>query len=64
MKYLFKCETCGAEEEKEIAIKDYDSEKDKQKCTCGNKMKRVIQWEGIAEGSGIGWYGARGGNVI
>ena len=64
MKYNFKCEACGAEEEKEIAIKDYDKEKENQKCTCGGKMKRVIEWEGIAQGNGQGWCGKSSGNVI
>lgn len=64
MKYNFKCEACGAEEEKEIALADYDKEKENQKCTCGGKMKRVIEWEGIATGSGAGWCGKSGGNAI
>ena len=64
MFYKFKCENCGKVQEVEIAIKDYDKEKDKQECSCGGKLKRVIEWEGIAEGSGAGWCGARGGNII
>lgn len=62
--YKFKCESCGKCQEVEIAIKDYDKEKDKQECSCGGKLKRVIEWSGIAEGSGAGWFGARGGNII
>ena len=64
MYYTFKCSDCGKAQEVEIAIKDYDKEKDKQECSCGGKLKRVIEWEGIAEGSGAGWFGARGGNII
>jgi predicted nucleic acid-binding Zn ribbon protein len=64
MFYKFKCKNCGKVEEKEIAIKDYDREKENQTCTCGGKMDRVIEWSGIAEGSGAGWFGARGGNII
>lgn len=65
MKYNFKCNVCGAEEEKEIALADYDKEKENQKCTCGGKMKRVIEWEGIATGSGAGWFGkSDGSNAI
>lgn len=67
MKYLFKCTNadCKCEEEKEISIKEYDKEKTKQICSsCGSKMDRVLEWTGIAEGSGQGWFGARGGNVI
>ena len=65
MIYKFKCKTCNKEEEKEIAIKEYDKEKIKQVCSaCGSKMDRVLEWEGFAEGSGQGWFGARGGNII
>ena len=62
MKYNFKCNVCGAEEEKEIAIKDYDKEKDKQNCSCGGKLKRVIEWEGIATAEGQGWFGKSDGS--
>ena len=65
MRYLFRCVSCKCEEEKEIPIKEYDKEKTKQTCSnCGAKMERVIEWEGIAQGGGEGWHGARGGNVI
>ena len=63
MKYNFKCNVCGAEEEKEIAIKDYDKEKDKQECSCGGKLKRVIEWNGIAESTNKnGWFGKSDGS--
>jgi len=65
MFYNFKCENCNKTFEVEIAIKDYDKEKGNQTCPeCKGKMKRVIEWSGIAEGSGAGWFGARGGNII
>ena len=67
MIYLFKCtnKDCGAEEEKNIPIADYDREKENQAClNCGAKMDRVIEWTGIAEGGGEGWFGARGGKII
>ena len=66
MKYNFVCKNCGAEEEKEIDIKDYDTEKEKQTCSnCGAKMQRVIEWHGIATGSGAGWFGkSDGSNAI
>ncbi len=64
MKYNFKCENCGKVQEVEIAIKDYDKEKDKQKCSCGGKLKRVIEWTGYAKGEGQGWCGKSSGNVI
>ena len=67
MKYRFICTNtnCKCEEEKEIPIKEYDREKEKQTCSnCGAKMDRIIEWQGIAQGGGEGWYGARGGNII
>lgn len=65
MKYNFKCIVCGTEEEKEIAIADYDTEKENQKCICGGKMQRVIEWEGIATAEGQGWFGkSDGSNAI
>ena len=65
MYYKFKCSDCGKVQEVEIAIKDYDKEKDKQKCSCGGKLKRVIEWSGIAQGAGEGWCGkSDGSNAI
>lgn len=65
MNYTFICDNCKKETEIEIALKDYDAEKDKQVCSvCGNKLKRKIEWTGIATGSGEGWFGKKGGNVI
>ena len=68
MIYKFICtnKNCGAEEEKEIAIKDYDKEKEKQVCSsCGGKMQRLLEWSGIATGSGAGWFGkSDGSNAI
>lgn len=68
MLYRFICvnKSCGAEEEKEIAIKDYDEEKEKQVCSaCGGKMQRLLEWSGIATGSGEGWFGkSNGGKAI
>ena len=38
---------------------------DNRKSTCGGKMKRVIEWEGIATSSNNnGWCGKSGGNAI
>ena len=66
MLYRFQCTECKCEEEKEIAVKEYDTEKEKQLCSnCGAKMQRVIEWSGIATGSGDGWFGkSDGGNAI
>ena len=64
MKYKFRCAKCHKSEEREILMKDYDKEKENQKCTCGSKMDRVIEWSGIATGEGQGWCGKSGGNTI
>ena len=64
MFYKFKCKKCGAVEERSILIYNYDKEKDNQKCSCGAKMERVIEWEGIASGEGQGWCGKSTGNAI
>ena len=45
-------------------MNQYDTEKNNQICICGAKMERVIEWSGIAEGKGDGWFGKAGGNVI
>ena len=62
MFYKFKCENCGKAQEVEIAIKDYDKEKDKQNCSCGGKLERVIEWTGIATAEGSGWFGKSDGS--
>ena len=65
MNYKFKCSSCGKLQEKEICIKDYDRLKSFQKCDkCGGELKRVIEWDGIAEGNGEGWCGKSTGNAI
>lgn len=68
MYYRFICtnKNCGCEEEKNIPVSDYDKEKEKQVCSnCGAKMQRVIEWKGIATGSGEGWHGrSDGSNAI
>ena len=64
MKYLFSCTKCSKKENRDIPMNQYDTEKNKQICTCGAKMERVIEWSGIAEGSGSGWFGKAGSNVI
>lgn len=67
MYYKFACTKCKApSKEIEISISEYDELKTKQKCEkCGAPMRRVVEWNGIAEGSGAGWYGkSNGSNVI
>lgn len=67
MLYKFLCtnKTCKCEEEKNIPVADYNTEKEKQFCSnCGAKMKRIIEWTGIASGNGEGWCGKSTGNAI
>lgn len=66
MKYCFRCEKCNDIQNIEISMNDYDKLKDKQICSkCGAALKRVIEWNGIATGSGDGWFGkSDGGKAI
>ena len=65
MQYKFQCTKCRKTFYSEIAISDYSELKDKQKCPkCDSPSKRVIEWEGIATGSGSGWCGKSDGNAI
>ena len=65
MHYLFSCTKCNKKENRDIPINKYDTEKNKQICSCGAKMQRVIEWAGIAESSNMnGWFGKAGSNVI
>ena len=64
MFYLFCCNSCHKKENRDIPMNEYDKEKNIQICSCGAKMQRVIEWSGIAEGSGDGWFGKAGSNVI
>ena len=65
MKYTFKCPACKKTFDVEISMKDYDKEKNNQKCPeCNGKMDRVIEWQGVATGSGAGWCGNSYGKTI
>ena len=66
MNYLFSCTNpkCNKKENRDISMQNYDKEKNNQICSCGAKMQRVIEWTGIAEGNGSGWFGKAGSNVI
>ena len=66
MIYNFKCENCGKLIEVAISIKEYDKAKNRQTCPlCNGRLKRVIEWSGIATSSNNnGWCGKSGGNAI
>lgn len=66
MIYNFKCENCKKLIEVAISIKEYDKVKNRQTCPlCNGKLKRVIEWEGIATAEGQGWFGkSDGSNAI
>ena len=65
MFYKFRCQKCNKLHQVDIKMADYDKEKDKQNCSCGGKLERVIEWEGIATAEGQGWFGkSDGSNAI
>lgn len=66
MLYKFKCKKCKKIELRSINIEDYDKEKNKQLCrVCEQPMERVLEWSGVATGSGDGWFGrSDGGKTI
>lgn len=66
MIYRFYCKACDMEHELDIPIAKYMDLKDKQRCLfCKKKLERVIEWSGVATGSGDGWYGrSDGGKTI
>ena len=66
MIYKFYCKTCDMEHELDIPIDKYMDLKEKQKCPyCKKKLERVLEWTGVATGSGDGWHGrSDGGKTI
>lgn len=65
MLYKFMCRKCDKVHQVDIRMTDYDKEKNNQVCPdCKGKMDRVIEWQGIATGSGAGWCGNSHGNTI
>lgn len=65
MNYRYHCDKCNKDLQIDIPMNKYSQLKDKQTCPeCKLKVNRVIEWTGIAKGSGDGWVGARGTNVI
>ena len=63
--YTFRCTSCKKQEERNIPMNMYDKEKNNQICSCGSKMERVIEWNGIATSpNNNGWCGKSSGNAI
>ena len=69
MLYTFKCPSCNYATEIDIPMSEYGEQKNSQICpVCyavdSNQvlMHRVIEWTGIASGSGEGWYGRSDGS--
>lgn len=54
--YYFECEKCNKTQEREIAMKDYDKEKNNQYCVCGHQMKRVFKPIGLTIYNATGFY--------
>jgi len=65
MNYRYFCDNCEKDFQIDIPMDKYDLLKDKQTCPeCKSKVRRIIEWVGIAQGKGEGWCGARGSTVI
>lgn len=65
MYYKFRCKKCKKLHQVDIKMADYDKEKDNQICpVCNGKLERVIEWQGIATGNGVGWCGKSDGKAI
>lgn len=69
MLYKFACPSCNYNTEIDIPMSDYDKQKNSQICpVCfavdSNQviMQRVLEWNGIATGSGSGWFGRSDGS--
>ena len=69
MLYKFRCPSCNYTTEIDIPIAEYDSQKNSQLCpvcyAIDSKqvlLKRVIEWSGIASGTGDGWFGKSDGS--
>ena len=70
MLYKFKCPSCNYTTEIDIPMPEYATPKDTQLCpVCyavdSNQvlLKRVLEWSGIASGSGDGWFGRSDGST-
>lgn len=62
MMYHFKCIKCGTDVMRDIPMDEYDTVKDKQTCNnCGNRLERVIEWNGPAKN--LGGYSDVAGNA-
>lgn len=62
MTYAFSCPLCNRGFDIEIPIADYDKMKNVQTCPdCNCTLNRKIEWNGIATGSGCGWFGKSNG---
>ena len=71
MLYKFSCPSCDYTAEIDIPMSEYVEQKNRQICpVCyavdSNQviMQRVIEWTGIASGSGEGWFGRNGSKAI
>ena len=65
MIYIFECPICNKDWDLDIPMKDYDLQKEKQYCPwCKSKLFRKIEWTGVAEGKGSGWYGKSNGSKV
>ena len=62
MEYKFYCIKCKKDYLIDIPINEYDKEKSNQFCSkCSTPLRRVLEWNGPASGSGDGWFGKSNG---
>ena len=69
MLYKFACPSCNYVTEIDIPMAEYDNQKNSQLCpVCYDidsnqvPLKRILEWSGIASGSGSGWFGKSDGS--
>ena len=56
MTYVFECPACKTKKEIDIAMSEYDKEKNNQFCDCGQKLKRVFEPIGLTIYNCQGFY--------
>lgn len=49
MDYEFRCEKCNKETVIDIPMNEYTNVKDKQVCSCGGKLNRILAFSGSVE---------------
>lgn len=62
MQYKYYCSNCDRNVYIDIPMSEYNQRKDGNLCPdCKGPIRRVIEWSGVASGSGEGWFGKSNG---